>query len=119
MAGQGDQQRSGLLSRRRLVGGSGLMAAGAALAPGAMARALAAPLDRSLDGLAGPLDGSLLRPGGPEFLPAALQTACRYAVSPTAIAVCASTEDAVRALQWARESGTEFAVRGGGHSYDG
>jgi FAD/FMN-containing dehydrogenase len=115
--------RPGGLTRRQLVRGSGLLAAGAAgaaLAPGAVADAIAAaPADRSLEQLGRELDRRLLRPGDPEFLPTALQTAWRYAVSPAAIAVCASTQDAVRALKYVRETGTEFAVRGGGHSYEG
>jgi FAD/FMN-containing dehydrogenase len=121
MATPGDEPpRPSLLSRRQVVRGSGLVAAGAAVAPGAVARALAAvPPDRSLARLETELDGALLRPGDPEFLPAALQTAWRFAVSPSAIAVCANADDASRAVMWARETGTPFAVRGGGHSYNG
>src|SRR5437763_192045 len=115
--------RPGRLTRRQLVRRSGLVAAGtagAALVPSTVADAIAAaPADRSLAQLGRELDGQLLRPGDAEFLPTALQTAWRYAVSPAAIAVCASTEDVVRSVRYVRETGTQFAVRGGGHSYEG
>ncbi len=38
---------------------------------------------------------------------------------PEGIAVCASPRDAAVCVKWARETGTPFAIRSGGHSYAG
>lgn len=38
---------------------------------------------------------------------------------PTGIAVCTTPADTVTCVNWARETGTPFAIRSGGHSYAG
>lgn len=41
------------------------------------------------------------------------------ALRPAGIAVCATPRDAATCARWAKETGTPFAVRSGGHSYAG
>lgn len=47
-------------------------------------------------------------------------TATRYAAPrPRGIAICAAPEDAAACVTWARNTGTPFAIRSGGHNYAG
>ncbi len=74
----------------------------------------------SLDGLAGLLDGPLLRPGATDFAQLAKPWNLRYADRlPTAIARCQSLKDIANSVAWSQANGVPFVVRSGGHSYSG
>ncbi len=106
-------------SRRALIGGTGALGAGAALALSEPAEAPAAT-PSSWSRLAESLQGQLVLPGQREYLDRALPVALQYLQpSPTAIAVCASASDVQRCVAFARTNAVPFAIRGGGHSYSG
>ena len=66
------------------------------------------------------LDGTLLRPGSPDFSQAAMPWNLRYADRvPAAIARCATLEDIAESLAWAKSNNVPFVARSGGHSYSG
>ena len=106
------------ISRRELLQLSAVAAAAVAV-PSTVG--CASPRDKqSLTALARDFDGNLLLPGDTGFSYAAFPNNAIYAdVVPTAVAVCASVADISRSLQWARESGSAFAIRSGGHNYAG
>jgi len=108
-------------SRRRLLSGGAGLAAGAAVLAGCGSRSTAttAATKSGLDQLGRQMDGQLLRGGDQGFLAFATPTAMRYARSPQAVAVCASTADVRRALAVVRAEQLPFAVRCGGHNYAG
>ena len=114
------------LSRRRLLQASAAGLAGAAIpwwrsdASAAQATPVAVTSESAWNDLANRLDGRLLRDGDPMYAAATQINATRYAATrPAAIAVCASPDDAATCVGWARQTGTPFAVRSGGHSYAG
>ena len=114
------------LSRRRLMQASAAGLAGAAIpwwrsdASAAQATPVAVTSESAWNDLANRLDGRLLRDGDPMYAAATQINATRYAATrPAAIAVCASPDDAATCVGWARQTGTPFAVRSGGHSYAG
>lgn len=117
---------SGALSRRRVLQGVAAGAVAAAwpwLRPesgAAQATPVAATTDAAWYDLANRLDGRLLRDGDPMYAAATEINATRFtAVRPAGIAVCATPRDAATCVKWAKETGTPFAVRSGGHSYAG
>lgn len=64
------------------------------------------------------LRGHLVMPGDPRFDELATPRNLRYAaLMPQAIALCADADDVAAAVRWARDTGTPFAIRGGGHNY--
>lgn len=66
------------------------------------------------------LQGWLLRPGDPMYPAATIINATRFLTTvPQGIAVCASPADVATCVTWARETGTPFAIRSGGHNYAG
>jgi FAD/FMN-containing dehydrogenase len=66
------------------------------------------------------LQGWLLRPGDPMYPAATIINATRFMTTmPQGIAVCASPDDVVTCVTWARETGIPFAIRSGGHNYAG
>lgn len=101
------------LTRRSLLGAAALATAG--LVTASCDQVDLEPLARLREGF----DGQVLAPGQPGWLALAVPTAQRYAVTPRAIAVCASESDVQRAYAFAVEHQWPFAVRGGGHSYAG
>lgn len=71
-------------------------------------------------GLAGQLQGPLLRPGQADFDRYARAANARYdTLQPQAIARCASSADVTAALAFARQQQLGFTARSGGHSYLG
>jgi FAD/FMN-containing dehydrogenase len=113
-------------SRRRFLTGA---AAGVAVAAvpwwnpetaAAQATPVAATSESAWYDLENRLDGRLLRDGDPMYAAATEVNATRYtAIRPAGIAVCATPRDAATCVTWAKETGTPFAVRSGGHSYAG
>jgi FAD/FMN-containing dehydrogenase len=66
------------------------------------------------------LHGDLLRPGQPGYSTSALPYNAVYSsIRPQGIAMCADPADARAALLWAGETGEEFTVMSGSHSYAG
>lgn len=63
--------------------------------------------------------GELIQPGDPGYEPARRVWNRAIDRRPACIAPCASTEDVVRALAYARGAGLPVAVRGCGHSFAG
>ncbi len=113
-------------SRRRFLGGAAAGAAVAALpwwrneVSAAQATPVAETSESAWYELANRLDGRLLRDGDPMYAAATEINATRFAaVRPAGIAVCATPRDAATCVTWAKETGTPFAVRSGGHSYAG
>ena len=123
------------VSRRGLLRGgagvAGLVAAGGFLrGGGALAQSTASPVAvgtpisggslTAWSDLGAQLQGWLLRPGDPMYPAATIINAARYMTSvPQGIAVCVSPDDVATCVNWARETGTPFAVRSGGHNYAG
>jgi hypothetical protein len=73
----------------------------------------------ALAGLEGSLRGGLVRPEDPDYdehRGVWNGSIDRY---PAAIARCAGVADVIEAVRFARRTGTEVAVRGGGHSFPG
>ncbi len=114
-----------VISRRRLLQGAAVGASIAALpwqwrSALAQATPVATTSDAAWYDLANRLDGRLLRDGDPMYAAATEINAARFtAVRPAGIAVCATPRDAATCVSWAKETGTPFAVRSGGHSYAG
>jgi FAD/FMN-containing dehydrogenase len=114
------------ISRRDVLAGTALAAAGAA---GVTARPHQhqQPHPRphrgrgpDWDALARRLHGRLLRPGDPGYAAASVPYNKRYAdIRPGGVALCADTADVQAALAWARAYDVPFAARSGGHSYAG
>ena len=73
----------------------------------------------TLDGLAERLRGELVRPGDPAYDEARRVWNGMFDSRPAAIARVRGTVDVVAVVEHARETGTELAVRGGGHSSAG
>lgn len=72
------------------------------------------------NGLAGRLQGQLLRPGQADFDRYAKVANARFdAVAPLALVRCGTAADVVAALAFAREQGLTLVPRGGGHGYLG
>jgi FAD/FMN-containing dehydrogenase len=71
--------------------------------------------------LAATLDGRLARPGDPTYATAARLYNPRFdrTAHPAAVARCASAAHVAAAVRFAADSGVEFALRSGGHSYPG
>ena len=115
------------VTRRALLRGAGVGAAGLAAAPWlrhAAALETATPVagvgDSAWDDLANRLRGRLLRPGDNTYPAATVINSTRYMrEGPAGIAICAVPEDAAVCVTWARENGVPFAVRSGGHNYGG
>lgn len=74
---------------------------------------------RNVSDLAGQLDGSLQRPGDPEYDKARTIWNSMIDRRPALIACCASTTDVVAAVRFAREHDILVSVRGGGHNVAG
>lgn len=74
---------------------------------------------RNVTDLAGQLDGSLQRPGDPEYDSARTIWNAMIDRRPALIARCASTSDVVAAVRFAREHDLLVSVRGGGHNVAG
>ena len=74
---------------------------------------------RNISDLAGQLDGSLQRPGDPEYDDARTIWNAMIDRRPALIARCRSTNDVVCAVHFAREHGLLVSVRGGGHNVAG
>lgn len=71
-----------------------------------------------LTALADQLDGTLIRPGDPDYA-----SACKWFIGrfnemqPAAVARCGTVRDVVRSLASARAAGTPIALRSGAHSF--
>lgn len=66
------------------------------------------------------LTGELIEPGSPGYDAARRPAMARFAdVRPRAVVRCASIEDVVRTLEFARRSGLPVVPRGGGHCFAG
>jgi FAD/FMN-containing dehydrogenase len=74
---------------------------------------------RNVSDLAGQLDGSLQRPGDPEYHKARTIWNAMIDRKPAYIARCVSTEDVVASVRFAREHDLLVSVRGGGHNVAG
>ncbi|MDA0822056.1 MAG: FAD-binding oxidoreductase [Proteobacteria bacterium] len=74
---------------------------------------------RNVSDLAGQLDGSLQRPGDAEYDTARTLWNSMIDKRPALIARCASTEDVVASVCFAREHDMLVSVRGGGHNVAG
>jgi len=86
------------------------------LTPASAARATTSAWDR----LASSLDGKLIRPGSSAYPTARLAYDPLFDdIRPRAIVRVASTRDVARTIAFARDHGSRFAVRSGGHSYAG
>ena len=73
-----------------------------------------------LDGLRAALDGDLLTSASPGYDTARYPAMARYRdVRPQAFVRCASTQDVVRAIGYARDTGAQVVPRGGGHCFAG
>lgn len=59
-----------------------------------------------------------MRPDDSAFTELATPRNLRFAATmPEAVVMCADVDDVAAAVRWARDTGTPFAVRGGGHNY--
>mgnify|MGYP000846907124 FL=1 len=75
---------------------------------------------RALRSLATSLAGKLLLPRDPQYRAAALSANARFdQVLPLAVAMCTSSSDVARCINWARKEGVALATKGGGHNYEG
>lgn len=109
--------KKGRLSRRQFIAGLGASSAAWTL-PGAPALHARTPSERALSSLIGQLRGPVLVPGDAMFTELSLPRNLRFASTiPQAVALCRDADDAATALKWARETGTPFAIRGGGHNF--
>ena len=84
-----------------------------------MATTAAAPAALELSVLEGDFGGEVLTPGSPGYDAARHNFQGLYDRRPAVIAQCDGVADVMAALSFARESGLEVAVRGGGHSVHG
>lgn len=111
------------LSRRQfLTAAAG--AAGAAqlggLAHAGPSAATSPVLSADWRALARMLQGTLLRPGAPDFARIAAPWNLRFASTmPVGIARCTSPDDVAVSLLWAKRNEMPLAIRSGGHSYAG
>src|SRR5262249_51342210 len=74
------------------------------------------PRSRVIDELRGSLQGRVIAPGDADFDEARAVFYGGFDRRPAAIARVAGADDVARVIGAARETGTELAVRGGGHS---
>ena len=105
------------LSRRKFMISSGSASAILAFSgsPAILARTAS---ERSLDWLSRTLAGPVLVPGDAMFSELSLPRNLRFASTvPRAVALCRDADDVAKALLWAQETETPFAIRGGGHNY--
>ena len=73
-----------------------------------------------LDDLRCTLDGEVFTPATPGYGDARRPALARYRdAHPRAVVQCATVEDVVRALAFARDTGTPVVTRGGGHCFAG
>ena len=107
-----------LFSRREALAAAGLAVAGMAVSCASpKPRAPEAP-PKALSDLEKQLPGKVLRPGGADYAQLATPRNLRWAATlPEAVVQCADARDVAAAVAWARENGTPFAIRGGGHNY--
>jgi FAD/FMN-containing dehydrogenase len=118
--GEAGAMLNGRSGRRQMLGGVGATAALAMLPARTLAQPAVQRDPSGLDALARDMDGRLIRPGEPGFTMAALPNNARWAdVRPVAVAMRAGAADVGRCVTWARNSGTRFAIRSGGHNYAG
>lgn len=119
---------SGALTRRTFLERSGKAAATAAIAAqpawlaacGSSSTKRSAATQADWNKLAKSLGGRLLTPGEPGYSTSALPYNKVYtSVRPRGIAMCADAADARTALLWAEETGEQFTVMSGAHSYAG
>jgi FAD/FMN-containing dehydrogenase len=107
------------LNRREMLVAAGLAAAGLAVSCGVRpdGRDTAVTPNEWTD-LEKRLTGTVIRPGHPDFAQLATPRNLRFAATmPQAVVRCATVEDVVATLGWARKTNTPFAIRGGGHNY--
>lgn len=114
------------MKRRRFVLGLGGAAAlsscggGGSPSPAPLPAPAPAPGGPDWDALSRQLQGSLLKPGQPDFDRVAHGANARYdALLPQAIARCTGAADVAAALAFARQQKIAFTSRSGGHSYLG
>src|SRR6266496_416128 len=85
-----------------------------------MATATEAKLDETaVAELAAPFRGELVRPDSPGYEEHRRVWNGSIDRHPALIARCAGVADVIAAVQFARETGLQIAVRGGGHSFPG
>ncbi|WP_275571316.1 FAD-binding oxidoreductase [Mycolicibacterium vanbaalenii] len=105
------------LTRRELFAAAGLAAAGLAVG-GSHATAQPPPTQAALADLTRTLRGSVIGPDGGRFTELATPRNLRFAATmPRAVVLCADADDVAKTVLWARNTGTSFAIRGGGHNY--
>lgn len=105
------------LTRRELLAAAGLAAAGIA-ASCAAPKPGAPTAPKALSDLEKTLRGTVLRPDNPAYRELATPRNLRFAaIMPEAVVECASVEDVVATIAWARNTETPLAIRGGGHNY--
>jgi FAD/FMN-containing dehydrogenase len=84
-----------------------------------MAEAVETRLGEAIRGLESVFAGTLIRPGSADYDEARNVFNAVVDKRPAVIAQCATPDDVAAALRFARDSGREIAVRGGGHSVAG
>jgi hypothetical protein len=78
------------------------------------------PAEADWSALANSLQGTLIRPGSPQYSPARQLFDPRFdSVRPAAIAYCAAPADVQRCLAFGRQFSLPLAPRAGGHSFAG
>ncbi len=105
-----------MIGRRSFLKAAGVSAASLATGSG-IAHAIA---DVDWGRLASALEGRLIRPQDSEYLQVVVAFFRQFDDrSPQAVAMCRSASDVQACLAFVQEAGVEYAIRGGGHSYQG
>lgn len=111
---EGSRDRAGRPSRREVLKTMAALPAVIALgARGAVAAGLP-PLPAIAPG-----DATLLRPGDPGYAEADIAHNIRTRLDPALRAMCRTPAGVAQMVDWVRDKGLSFAVRCGGHSYEG
>lgn len=108
------------LTRRELFAAAAVTAAGLATSCTKPANrpTPSTPAASAWDDLPKRLRGSVLRPDNPDYAAMATPRNLRFAATmPQAVVMCADADDVAATVKWARDTNTEFAIRGGGHNY--
>ena len=114
------------MQRREFLKGTGFLAAqilvGEVISTVAMSRRAAADTGLPLESLFSALNGDqalLLIPSNKQFATYQVAFNKRMMLTPQVRALCKTPEAIAIALQWAKTNKISFAIRSGGHSYEG